>query len=363
MRRFLRETLPRRVVFGAGSVEQIAEEAEALGLKRVLVVGGGSAGSLGGRVADLLGERAAGRFERVRQHVPADLAAEAVRAAGEIAADGLCSVGGGSATGLAKAIALKLEVPIIAVPTTYAGSEMTSIYGVTGARKRTGRDARVQPRVIIYDPELTVRLPARVTAASGLNAMAHAAAALLNDSDPVSCLKAEEAVRVLAQALPVAVRQPADLEVRGDALYGAFLAGGALAAGSGRHHRLCHVLGGAHRAVHADIHAVLLPHTVAWERDAGAPGIARLAAALGTDDPAQRLHALALALGAPLRLADVGISAEALTEAAGDVLREHGADDARQAARAGALVEDVVAGRFPRAPDLTQATADQGGAR
>jgi maleylacetate reductase len=315
MRDFVHQAPATRVVFGVGSLARVPAECEALDLRRVLVIAGGSAAPAGDEVAAGLGAAAAGRVTRVAQHVPEQLAAETVRLAESVGADGVCCIGGGSATGLAKAVAVPLNLPIVAVPTTYAGSEATSLYGVTGAHKHTATDPRARPRTVIYDPALTAGLAARATATSGFNALAHAVAALGGTAyEPVAWLYAAEALRTITRSLPVAVRDPGDLDARGDLLWGAWLAGSALAAtGGGLHHRLCHVLGGSFRLVHAEVHAVLLPHTLA--RD-GALARDRVAQALKQDDPAGALRELARQLGVPTGLAAVGMPADQLDTAA-----------------------------------------------
>lgn len=320
MREFVHEVPATRIVLAPGSVDRVPAECARLGLRSVLVIAGGSAEGAGDRVEALLGRCAAGRVRQVAQHVPEALANEAVASAKAAGADGLCCVGGGSATGLAKAVAVELDLPIVAVPTTYAGSEATPVYGITGERKRTATDPAARPSTIIYDPELSIALPTRTTAASGCNALAHAAAALSGPTyDPLARLYAAEAVRLLARALSAAVNSPHDVAVRGDLLWASWLAGSALTAtGTGLHHRLCHVLGGSYRLVHADVHAVLLPHTVA--RDSSLD-LAALSAALGLDsaDPAvvgAALQGLARAAGAPTGLAALGLPPDQLDDAA-----------------------------------------------
>jgi maleylacetate reductase len=334
MRDFVHQRPACRVVFGAGRLDRLPAEVAALELRRVLVIAGGAAARHGERVAARLGARAVGRFDRVAQHVPEQLAAEAVETAKAVRADGLCSVGGGSATGLAKAVAVALDLPIVTVPTTYAGSEATAVYGITGERKRTAADPRARVRTVVYDPTLTLGLPARATAASGFNALAHAVAGLTAPAaDPMAALAAGEAVRLIRRALPVAVREPGRLDARGELLWAAWLAASSLpAAGGGLHHRLCHVLGGRYGLVHAEVHAVLLPHTVAALSGAGANRGAEatdlasrdrtlaLAAAgpvLG-DDPAAALRALAAEVGIPAGLAALGMPADKLDSAAAE---------------------------------------------
>lgn len=323
MRLFDHDVLPGRVVFGAGRALDAADEAERLGANRVLLIAGPSSRVTGDAIAARLGSRLAARIDEVVMHVPVERAEAAQVTARDTGAEGVIVVGGGSATGLAKAVALATGIPIVAVPTTYSGSEQTPIYGMTaGGRKRTGRDLAVLPRVVIYDPELIATLPAEVTAASGLNAMAHAVEALwAPGADPVVEIWAEGAIRALAGGLPRVVADLSDLEARGDTLFGAFMAGRALAVtGVGIHHQLCHVLGGAFSLPHADVHAVLLPHTTAFNREAAADALAVAARALAADDAAEGLVALARRLGVPTRLADLGLAESDLDMAARIVL-------------------------------------------
>jgi maleylacetate reductase len=319
---YVHDALPGRVVFGVGTVERVAGEVAALGIERALVIAGGSSKPTGDRLADRLGERYGGSFAEVRQHVPEELAAAAREAARATGIDGAVAVGGGSAIGLAKAVAVDLDVPVVAVPTTYSGSEMTPIYGITGRHKRTGHDRRALPRVVVYDPALTVGLPPDVTAASGLNALAHGVEALYAPgTDPVVALHAEAGIRALAEGLPGAVAAPADLVARGTALHGAHLAGRALAvAGTALHHKLCHVLGGTFGLDHARTHAVVLPYVVDLLAPREPDALARAAVALsGPADPhaaAGLLADLADRLGAPTDLATLGLPADGLDQAA-----------------------------------------------
>lgn len=314
---FVRETSPRRVLFGVGQLARLPAEVVALGRERVLVVTGGSAQSIGRQAAEMLGRRCAGVLSEVCQHVPEELAGSAVETAKDTGADALVCVGGGSATGLAKAIALELGIPIVAVPTTYSGSEMTPVWGISGRHKRTGRDARVAPGVVLYDPEVTEALPPGVTAASGLNALAHAVSILLSGSDRVDSLHAAEAARVLARSLPRAVSAPSDMGARSEVLFAAYLAGDALASGrlEGIHHRLCHIVGGTYRLSHAGVHAVLLPHTLAHHQRRDMGRVDPVGVAVQAQDPAAWVHGFARRLGAPASLRELGMPADGLTEA------------------------------------------------
>lgn len=325
MREFVHEAPATRVVFGPGSLDRVPAEAAALDLRRVLVIAGGSAAGAGDRLAERLGHRAAGRFRDVAQHVPERLVAAAVDAADAAGADGVCSIGGGSATGLAKAVAVARGLPVVAVPTTYAGSEATPVYGITGARKHTATDPRARPRTVVYDPALTTSLPPAATATSGFNALAHAVAALSGPAyDPVARLYAAEAVATLVQALPVAVRDPGDVAARGELLWAAWLSGSALAAtGTGLHHRLCHVLGGSFGLVHAEVHAVLLPHCVAADPGGDPDALGRVFGG----EPAAAIRDLARRTGVPPDLAAVGLPADVLDPAARQAAETIGTHD------------------------------------
>ncbi len=311
---------PARIVFGAGSLGQLGAEVERLGARRALVLSTPEQADSAERVARLLGERAAGVFARAVMHVPVETAREAREEARRLGADCAVAIGGGSTTGLGKAIALESGLPIVAIPTTYAGSEVTSIYGLTeGGVKKTGRDPRVLPRTVIYDPELTLSLPFAMTVTSALNAIAHAAEGLYApDANPVIDLMAEEGIRASAAALGPLQADPADLAARSDALYGAWLCGTVLGAITmGLHHKLCHTLGGSFNLPHADTHTVVLPHALAYNAPAAPGAMARIARALGADgDAPGAVQRLARAHGAPTSLAALGLPESALDRAA-----------------------------------------------
>jgi maleylacetate reductase len=319
MRSFTYDQLPARIIFASGSIERLADEVSRLGATRALVLSTPGQRRLGEEGAHRLGALAAGIYAEAVMHVPADTARAALEVTQRIAADCLVAVGGGSTIGLAKAIARDTGIPIVAVPTTYAGSEMTPIFGITEAGvKRTGRDRRVLPRAVIYDPQLTLALPAKISATSGMNALAHCVEALYaQDANPITSLMAAEAIHALARALPIVVETPDNLEARGDALYGAWLAGAALGAVTmGLHHKLCHTLGGTFNLPHAEVHTVILPHATAYNRASAPEAMRVVAAALGASDAAQGLHDLAQRLGAPLALKDIGMPEDGLDRAA-----------------------------------------------
>ncbi|KWF05187.1 maleylacetate reductase [Burkholderia pseudomultivorans] len=322
MERFVYQGTPSRVVFEWDALAKLPDELSALGARRALILCTPEQRPLAERVGALLGERAAGICAQAVMHVPVEVARAARDAAAAADADCCVAIGGGSTIGLGKAIALESSLPILAVPTTYAGSEMTPIYGLTEGRlKRTGRDARVLPRTVLYDPSLTLSLPPGISAASGINAMAHAVEALYAvDANPVISLMAEESIRALGDALPTVVRAPDDRDARSRALYGAWLAGTCLGAvGMALHHKLCHTLGGTFNLPHAQTHAAMLPHTAHYNHAAAPAALRRVARALGGDDAADAgplLFRLNERLGIAPALAELGMPQDGLDEAA-----------------------------------------------
>jgi len=322
MRDFVYNGQPSRVVFGAGALAHLEREIDLLGARRALVLSTPGQAQQAQAVADRLGARAAGVFARAVMHVPIETAREAREVARRLGADCAVAIGGGSTTGLGKAIALDSGLPILAIPTTYAGSEMTPIYGITEAGlKKTGKDPRVLPRTVIYDPELTLGLPASLSVTSGMNAIAHAAEGLYaQDSNPVMDLMAEEGTRAIAQALPAICRRADDVAARSDALYGAWLCGTVLGnVGMALHHKLCHTLGGSFNLPHAEVHTVVLPQAMAFNAGAATDAMRRIARALGKAEGASAaagLFDLARDNGAPVALKDIGMPASGLDKAA-----------------------------------------------
>ncbi len=319
MLKFIYETLPGRVIFGAGCIERLPDEIERLGAKRALILSTPEQAEQAHDVAKSLGAKAAGVFPKAMMHVPIETAEAARSEAKRLGADCCVSIGGGSTTGLAKAIAMVSELPIIAIPTTYAGSEMTPIWGLTEAGiKKTGRDTRVLPRTVIYDPDLTLTMPPALSGTSGMNAIAHCVEALYaEDANPIISLIAEEGIRALAGSLPVIAGEPRNRDARANALYGAWLAGMSLGAvGMALHHKLCHTLGGTFNLPHAETHTAILPHAVAYNAAAAPEAIARVAKALGVSSAADGLYDLAIAVGARMALKDFGLRESELDRAA-----------------------------------------------
>jgi len=307
-----------RVHFGPGRRAEAGAVAAGLGVERALVLATRGHAGLADEVAGLLGPRAGAVFAGARMHTPVEVTEAAMAVVARERADGLVAVGGGSTVGLAKAIALRTDLPQVAIPTTYAGSEMTDILGETeGGAKTTRRTEAVRPEAVIYDVELTRSLPPGLSATSGLNAIAHAVEALYaRDGNPVIALMAEEGVRAFAEALPAIVADPGDMAARGAAFYGTWLCGTCLGAVSmALHHKLCHVLGGSFDLPHAETHAVVLPHAVAYNAVAAPGAMARLARALGGEDAAAALYDLVGRLGAPRALRDIGMPEDGLDRA------------------------------------------------
>ena len=284
-------------------------------------------------------------------HVPLQTAEAARAAAKSLNADCCIAIGGGSTIGLAKAIALDCGLPILAVPTTFSGSEMTPVWGLTeGGIKTAGRDVRVLPKTVIYDPELTLSLPPAAAGTSGINAMAHAVEALYaEDANPVASLMAEESLRALAASLPKIIAEPANLEARGAALYGAWLAGMVLSlVGVALHHKLCHTLGGSFGLPHAEMHTLMLPHTAAYNAPATPDAMARVARALGAESAPSGLYNLARAVGAKMALSELGMR-EADLDRATDIALSNPYYNPRPIEKTAirALLDDAFHGRTP----------------
>lgn len=320
---FVHDVPASRVVFGNGTLHEVGPEVERLGGSRVMLIAGGHEAAYADQIAADLGDRVVSRFTDVVMHVPVEVARKAVDEAVAAQADVLVALGGGSSTGMAKAVAKELRLPILAVATTYAGSEMTSIWGLTeNARKVTGKDPAVLPKTVIYDPELTVSLPVELSAASGMNALAHLVEGMYAPNvSPVSFIQAEEGVRALAMALPRVVADPRDLRARGDALYGAWLAGWTLGTtGMGVHHKICHTMGGTYSLPHAPVHSAVLSYATAFNEEYAPEAMtavkrAMRAAGFDSDTAAGAIWDLATAIGAPTSLAAVGFDEAHVDEA------------------------------------------------
>jgi maleylacetate reductase len=319
MQSFVYTGLPTRVLFGFGTRTRLADEVRALGLSRVLMLSTPEQRGMGEETAAGLGDLCAGFFDGATMHTPVEVTEKAMAVMRETGADGTVAIGGGSTIGLGKAIALRTDLPQLALPTTYAGSEMTPIIGETqGGRKTTQRTLKVLPETVIYDVELTMSLPPALSGTSGINAIAHAVEALYAEqANPVIALMAEEGIAALARSLPRLGDGPADAAGRSDALYGAWLCGICLGSvGMALHHKLCHVLGGSFDLPHAETHTIVLPHAAAYNASAALDAMARVARALGAADAPSGLFALAGAVGAKRALRDIGMPETGIDAAA-----------------------------------------------
>ena len=348
---FIYNGLPTRVVFGFGTSARVGEETRRIEVKRPLVLSTPEQNSEAQSLAATLGMDVAGVFSGATMHTPVEVTERAVQIVTETKADGLIALGGGSTTGLGKAIALRTDLPQIVLPTTYAGSEMTNILGETSeGRKKTLRSPKVQPEVVIYDVELTFTLPPRLSSTSGMNAIAHAVESLYaEDRNPIVTLMALEAIRALAEGLPEIVYRPRDPAARAKALYGAWLCGTALGSvGMAMHHKLCHVLGGSFELPHAETHTVMLPHVVSFNARAVPEKLAPVAEILHSAGPGQGLFDLAKRMGAPTALKDIGMPADGLDKAAA-IATENPYYNPRQPTREEirALLDDAFHGRRP----------------
>ena len=325
MKSFIYSGKRARVIFGVGSVHHVGREVAALGAKRALILSSPHQRASAEMIASLLGVCAVGVFDGATMHVPIETARRAVELARSLGADCAVAIGGGSTTGLGKAIALDSGLPILTIPTTYSGSEMTSIYGITEAGvKKTGFDSRVLPRTVIYDPELSRGLPVGVSVTSGINAIAHAAEGLYAvDSNPIMSLLAKEGISALGRSLPAIKNDSDDMNARADALYGAWLCGTVLGSvGMALHHKLCHTLGGTFDLPHSETHTVVLPHALAYNAAAVPDAMRVIGHALGgVSSAAQATFDLAKNNGAPVALKDIGMKEVDLDKACDFVLQ------------------------------------------
>ncbi len=319
MNEFTYNALPGHIIFGAGKLQSLPDEIDRLGCTRVLVLTTPEQKNQGEMIKELIGERWVASFNQAAMHVPTDVVARALDVAEAANADCVVGIGGGSTTGLGKALALRSDLPIVAIPTTYAGSEMTPIWGLTeNGIKKTGRDPRVLPTSVIYDPDLTLSLPPFISGPSGVNAIAHCVEALYApDANPITSLIAEEGIRALSSSLATVVSEPGNKNARAKALYGAYLAGSALAAvGMSLHHKLCHTLGGSFNLPHADVHTIILPYATRYNAEASPEAMQRICRAMGTEDAAQGLYDLNRSIGAKRGLKDLGFEENDIAKAA-----------------------------------------------
>jgi alcohol dehydrogenase class IV len=319
MKEFVYNQNSIRIVFGVGTIARLNEELEQLKVSRPIFIATPGRQANAERAGHTLAGMSVAIHAEAVMHVPVETIAAAVSAANVHSADSIVAFGGGSALDTSKAVGLELALPVVAVATTYGGAEMTPFYGFTeGGIKKGKKDRKMLPKTVIYDPELTVSLPPRVSGPSGINAIAHCVEGLYaREANLIMSLLAAEGIRKLARSLPIVVEAPANMEARADALYGACLAGMVLGSvGMAVHHNISHVLGGTFGLTHADAHTVVLPHAVAFNRDAAPEAMRVIADALGAKDPAEGICDLEVKIGAPTSLREIGMPADGLDRAA-----------------------------------------------
>lgn len=351
MKSFTYTGLPARVVFGRGTISQLVDELDSLSIKRALVLSTPPQAEQANEVLDALGTSGVGLFSEATMHTPTDVTERALVEVKNLEVDGVVSFGGGSTIGLGKAIALRTDLPQLVIPTTYAGSEMTSIIGQTeNGLKKTQKTLKVLPETVIYDVDYTLTLPPMMSVTSGMNAIAHAVEALYaENANPVLSLMAAEGIGALVRALPAITANPMDTEARSDALYGAWLCAVCLGSGGvALHHKLCHVLGGSFDLPHAETHTVVLPHALAYNAPAVPGTMKRLRSAMNTETPAAALFDIAKNGGAPTSLNELGMPEGGL-ECAVDIALKNPYYNPRplEAGALKGLLENAFAGRRP----------------
>ncbi len=344
MTAFSYTTAAQQVIFGAGTLAQLGQAVDGFGWQRLMLctIPRFQTSGLVTRLERILGQRLVVSYAQVQPHVPQNQVEAALALAVEQNVEAVIGLGGGSPIGLAKAVSLALEaqrtgqpararfptdqplVPVIAIPTTYAGSELTPIYGVTQVidgqtRKVTVTDAKVSPKLTLYDPELTLALPPHMTASSGINALAHCIEAVYSITrNPLSTAAALQGISYITRSLPGAVANGDDLNARTELLLGAYLAATAISTAKiGLHHGLCHVLGGTAGVPHGIANSIILPHAMRFNAAATAPELAAVARAMGltgqnepelAEQAAQTVYELTAHLGLPQRLREAGVA-------------------------------------------------------
>lgn len=319
MEPFIYQGVPVRVRFGSDMLGVVADEIRRLNCGQALILSTPQQEDQARALSDALGDLSVGVFSKAAMHTPVDVTKNALAFMQDVNADCTVAIGGGSTTGLGKALAWRLDTPQIVIPTTYAGSEVTPILGETeDDRKTTVTDIKILPEVVIYDVNLTLGLPVAMTVTSGINAMAHAVEALYaRDRNPVISTMAHEGIAALVRALPTIARTPDDCDARAGALYGAWLCGMVLGSvGMALHHKLCHTLGGTFNLPHSETHSVVLPYATAFNYSAVPEQLKPLSDLLGTDNPGAGLHQFARDLGAPTSLRQLGMPEHGIDAAA-----------------------------------------------
>lgn len=306
----INSTNGQTVVFGAGQLNRVGQELAAFGFQRAVILSTPHQAHMAENLANKIGNLSVGTFNDATMHTPVDVTLAALRKIEMLKADCIVAIGGGSTIGLGKAISLRTGLPQIAIPTTYAGSETTPILGQTeGGRKTTLTNDKVLPKAILYDPELVATLPIAMTVTSALNAMAHAAEALYaQNRSRESDVLALQGLRSFSLALPNVLENPSDLEAREETQRGAWACGTVLGSvGMALHHKLCHTLGGSFNLPHAETHAVILPHAIAYNSSAASAELAPISELLGGATPGTSLWNFAKRMNAPTALRDLGM--------------------------------------------------------
>ena len=298
------------VHFHAGIRHELDSFIKEIGCSRALVLSTPEQTDLAQDLAEKLGSITVGVFTGAKMHTPVEVTITALKHTKSVNADCLVSVGGGSTTGLSKAIALHTDLPQIIIPTTYAGSEATPILGQTeDGIKTTIKDDKVLPEVILYDPELVVTLPLELSVTSGLNAMAHAVEGLYaKDRSDDSTQLAMDGLQYFVLSLPKVLVDLEDIKAREDTLRGAWACGTVLGnVGMALHHKLCHTLGGSFDLPHAETHAIILPHAIAYNELVVPDLLEPLGVMLNNLDIGKAVWEFAKSLGAPLSLSELGM--------------------------------------------------------
>lgn len=318
----------QEITFAPGALAQLREAVERFGWRRILLCTSHSMQRNGyvNSIKASLGDSLVAVFDQVQPHVQDVQVKEALGLAAENNVDAVIGMGGGSPIGMAKAIGFQTHVPIIAIPTTYAGSEMTPVYGITHTdenppRKVTVNDPKIVPTLVIYDPQLTLDLPPELTASTGINALAHCIEALYSKTrNPLSTAAATSSVQHIHNALLNCYQDGHNLDARTEMLLSAHLAGLSLASVSmGLHHGLCHVLGGSANVPHGIANGIILPHAIRFNAEATATQLLPAAEAMNIsvnrtsstgviEALAHHIHELIGQMNLSQRLRDVGVS-------------------------------------------------------
>lgn len=321
MNDFIYNGLPSRVIFGNGFRAKVAEEVQLLNIKKPMVICTPFQLEQAQEISDYLAAFSPVIYDQAVMHVPVETVNHALKVVVEHGIDGFVCIGGGSTIGLAKALALELETPILAIPTTFAGSEMTPVWGKTAdGVKTTGRNVVVLPKTVIYDPELTYTLPPHIAGPSGINAMAHAVEGLYSEQrNPIISLMAEEGIRALGASLPQVMSEPENHEARSNALYGAWLCSTVLGnVGMALHHKLCHTLGGSFNLPHGDVHKVVLPYATWYNREHAPYAMQAIGRALNVspEKAPSAIYQLSKKLPGPMSLKELGMTEVDIEKAA-----------------------------------------------